>query len=212
MFPARALQHGRLRSAGFVPSKATRRASAATRRCCVQAKYARDLRVRRRVCCVSAWPRIVSRRSDAVDGGTAPRMRPRYRFRLGDGADSPSPNATPPCTVRSTASFATVAGLARRSIVQRRSAGRWWWHCSHRWFPCAPPAAAAQRWCTKGPLEQALCPALTIEAPRETLRLAVADTEALWTRASSWACPASPKRRGCSSRFPTSSACITSFG
>jgi uncharacterized protein len=42
--------------------------------------------------------------------------------------------------------------------------------------------AVAQRWCTKVPLEQAFCPALTIDAPKATLRLAVADTDALRTR------------------------------
>ena len=42
--------------------------------------------------------------------------------------------------------------------------------------------AAAARWCTKVPLEQSFCPALTLEAPKATLRLAVADTDALRTR------------------------------
>ena len=40
------------------------------------------------------------------------------------------------------------------------------------------PANAAARWCTKVPLEQAFCPAFTLEAPRATLRLAVAADEA----------------------------------
>jgi len=44
------------------------------------------------------------------------------------------------------------------------------------------PADSAPRWCTKVPLEQAFCPALTVEAPRGTLRLAVADSDALRTR------------------------------
>jgi uncharacterized membrane protein (UPF0127 family) len=42
----------------------------------------------------------------------------------------------------------------------------------------APPA----RWCTAIPLERSFCPALTLEAPRTTLRLAVADNDALRTR------------------------------
>ena len=45
--------------------------------------------------------------------------------------------------------------------------------------PAAPARAqtAATRWCAKVPLEQAFCPAFTLEAPRVTLRLAVAADE-----------------------------------
>ncbi len=46
----------------------------------------------------------------------------------------------------------------------------------------AAQVQAQTRWCTKVPLERSFCPALTLEAPKATLRLAVADTDALRTR------------------------------
>ncbi len=46
----------------------------------------------------------------------------------------------------------------------------------------AAQAQAQTRWCTKVPLEQSFCPALTLETPKATLRLAVADTDALRAR------------------------------